>query len=173
MRYAILGPKTIHRDEHGSVLGRQKALWDDFDNQREGVSDGCGCYVFAVRAGRGYKPWYVGKAAKQNFRQECFTAHKLAIYRSLMFRYRAGTPVLFLAVRETPTGRLSNPSERGRRDVDFLETMLIGQALRANIELCNVKDTKLLKDITVPGLINGPKGMPSQPVLAFKRLLNL
>lgn len=172
MHYSIIGPGNIARDEHGSICGRQPELWDDFEDQCDGVSEGCGCYIFAIRAGKGLKPWYVGKAEKQPFRRECFTPHKLSIYRNLMYRYRSGTPVLFLVVRETPTGRICKPAD-GYRDVEFLETMIIGQALRANSEICNIKDTRLLRDMTVPGMLNGRQGKPTRSVSAFKRLLNL
>jgi hypothetical protein len=121
----------------------------------------------------GLTPWYVGKAERQPFRKECFAPHKLAIYRNLMFRYKSGSPVLFLVVRGTPTGRLCKPSKTGYRDAGFLESMIIGQALRANDELCNIKDTKFLKDMKVPGMLNGGQGQPSNSVTAFKRLLNL
>ena len=62
-----------------------------------------GCYVFGIRAGKGYTPGYVGKATK-NFRQETYAPHKLARYQQFLADYRKGTPVMFLVVAPLKKG---------------------------------------------------------------------
>ena len=53
-----------------------------------------GCYVFAVRAAKGYRPLYVGKATK-TLKQEVFATHKLEKYQRALADIGKGTPVLF------------------------------------------------------------------------------
>jgi hypothetical protein len=69
--------------------------------------------------------------------------------------------------------RFSKPTKSGYRDIDFLETMLIGMALERNRELMNVKKTKLLRELIVPGIINNPPQRPSRPALDLQRALGI
>src|SRR6266568_4281043 len=56
-----------------------------------------GCYIFAIRAGGGITPIYVGKATG-TFKSETFTADKLAKYQRGLADYLKGSPVLFLVL---------------------------------------------------------------------------
>jgi len=40
------------------------------------ISNKQGCYVFALKVGKGFTPWYVGQASK-NFKQEALHSTKL------------------------------------------------------------------------------------------------
>src|SRR5271157_5548284 len=44
------------------------------------IAEKPGCYIFSVRAGKGEKPWYVGKASRQPLSKVCFSDHKIVIY---------------------------------------------------------------------------------------------
>ena len=46
--------------------------------------------------------------------------------------------------------------------IDFLETYLIGIALRANSELSNKRDTKLYREVMLPGFLNSTVGSPGK-----------
>jgi hypothetical protein len=62
-----------------------------------------GCYVFGIRAGRGFTPAYVGKASK-SFKQEVFSPHKLSRYQQFLADYRRGTPIMFFVVAPKKRG---------------------------------------------------------------------
>ena len=81
-------------------------FWGQAELAHQGLRSGVGCYIFAVRAGKGITPWYVGQS-KGAFEKECFAYQKQAIYREVMDDIAKGTPILFLIVRMTPKGRLS------------------------------------------------------------------
>ena len=148
-------------------------FWDELNEALEDdVSEGVGCYIFSIRAGKGCLPWYVGKAEKQSFRKECFALHKLNHYNNAIAA-RKGTPLLTLIPKYTPGSKLVLPSGKSHRAITELETMLIANALSRNSVLLNVKDTKLLKNMVVPGLLNTPKGKPAASVTEFKSLLGL
>lgn len=47
--------------------------------------------------------------------------------------------------------------------INFLETYLIGLALRANKNLLNKSDTKLYREVVFPGFLNSFPGSPGGP----------
>lgn len=175
MKYEIYGPFSLPKDDRGYIhldKSDQHDFWAELSEKHPGLSGACGCYVFAVRASKGGKPWYVGKAEKRSFEQECFTADKLVKYNSAMKAVRKGTPILFLYARITSgKRRIARPSKNGSRDIDFLEKMLIGFALDKNADLVNVRDTKLLRGMSVPGLINKSPGKLPTSAAEAKRFL--
>ena len=146
-------------------------LWQSIDERIEdGLSGAIGCYIFSIRAGKGVLPWYVGLAEKQSFRKECFTSHKLKHYNNAIAN-RKGTPLLTLVAKYTPKGKLVGPTGNEHRDIQFLETMLIASCMNRNGDLYNVKDTKLLREMVVPGLLNTPQGKSSVSVAEFRALV--
>jgi hypothetical protein len=148
-----------------------KAFWLHVDTELEnGLSGAIGCYIFSIRAGKGVLPWYVGLAGKQSFRQECFASHKLVHYNNAIAS-RKGTPRLTLIAKYTPAGKLVNPTGNEHRDIQFLEMMLLSSCLGRNADLYNIRDTKLLREMVVPGLLNTPKGKLTASCSDFRDLI--
>jgi hypothetical protein len=174
MRFEIYGGFKVPLEDHGVVLrgaSGRNSFWNSVDQTEAGLRDACGCYVFAMKSGGGFTPWYVGKAEKSSFEQECFTAHKLNCYDYSIAKYSIGTPLLYFVAMHTPGGQFSKPSSAGNPSIAFLERWLIGQALNKNPNLCNIKDTKFLKELIVRGLINSPPGAPPKPAKELKEIL--
>jgi hypothetical protein len=71
------------------------------------VAEQHGCYVFSMRAGRGEKPWYVGKASRLSFATECFGAHKLNIYNGILGNMK-GRPRLTFVIPARARGGVAN-----------------------------------------------------------------
>lgn len=166
----------IPRQSNGHVAADKESMsmfWMSVDAQLEdGLSSAIGCYIFSVRAGRGILPWYVGLAEKQSFRKECFTNHKLVHYNHVLASQR-GTPMMTFLPKYTPGQKLLNPTGNEHRDIRFLERMLISNCLQRNSCVLNARDTKLLREMVVPGLLNTPKGMAYTSVSAFKALIGV
>lgn len=164
----------IPRQSSGLIAGDKESLngfWDRVDREiEEGLSGAIGCYIFSIRAGKGALPWYVGKAERQSFRKECFTSHKLVHYNNVVAA-RKGTPLLTLVAKYTPGKKLVGPTGNGHRDVEFLETLLIAHCLDRNADLCNKKDTKLVREMVVHGLMNTPQGKTTSSVANFRNLI--
>lgn len=159
----------------GGLIAADKESMNEFWGRvdvelEEGLSGGIGCYVFSVRAGKGALPWYVGLAEKQSFRKECFTSHKLVHYNNIVSE-RRGTPMLTLIAKYTPKDTLLNPTGNGHRDIHFLESMLIANCMSRNNDLYNKRDTRLLKEMCVPGLLNTPQGKFASSVGEFRALV--
>jgi len=168
-------PIEIQRQQRNGLIAADKeslaAFWERVENELEdGLSGAIGCYIFSIRAGKGVLPWYVGCAAKQSFRKECFTSHKLVHYNNAIAK-RKGTPLLTLIAKYTPRRKLINPTGNGHRDIQFLEAMLISSCLGRNADLYNARYTKLLREMVVPGLLNTPKGKATASVSELRALI--
>ena len=138
-----------------------KAFWQahvEMGNHR-------GCYVFGIRAGKGYTPGYIGKATK-TFKQEVFTSHKLAKYQRFLADYHKGTPILFFVVAPKQKGK-PNATHIGE-----LEDFLIQVGIAANPDLLNIKGTKQ-EEWGITGLIRSGKGKPGKPARGLKAMLKL
>jgi len=57
------------------------------------------------------------------------------------------------------------------RDINFLEDMFIGYALRRNPEIENKKQTKLLREMVIPLLLNTEPGRPTDSTYQFADVL--
>lgn len=155
MLYKVFGPYAIPRD--GVLIAKTAAdrreFWSAVEAEADGLPDACGCYVFSIRR----RAWYVGLAEKQTFCQECFSLHKLNQYNYSLQRV-SGEPQLHLIAKLTPTGRFAAPAVNGHRDIEFLETLLIGMALNQNEDLQNIRGTKFLREMRVPGILRTGRG---------------
>ena len=171
MKYEIFGPYEVPRDGH--LISREpksrKYFWDEVDEDIEDLPDACGCYVLVIRN----KAWYVGMAEKQSFKKECFQPHKIVQYDSALGRAK-GVPYLLFLARMTPSGYFASPSKNGYKDIASLEQLLIGAAIDRNPKLCNIKDTKILREMRVPGFLNSGRGQASSDtVQEFKRAIGV
>lgn len=174
MEFTIHGPFDMIRNKTTSLIDRDnhavKSFWEIVDKEVNGLSLGCGCYVFATRAGKGTTPWYVGMSSRQSFAKECFASHKINIYNDVIAGQK-GTPILFLIAKRTDGDKFVKPSTNRQEDIYYLETLLIGATIEKNSDLMNIKKTKLLKELIVPGLINTPKRKPYKSEREFNELL--
>lgn len=155
MLYKVFGPYPIPRD--GRLVSKtpadRRAFWSVVEAEAGGLPDACGCYVFSIRR----RAWYVGLAEKQSFCFECFSLHKLSQY-NYSLQLVSGEPQLHLIAKLTPTGRFAAPGANGYRDIQFLETLLIGLALNQNEDLQNIRGTKFLREMRVPGILRTGRG---------------
>jgi hypothetical protein len=126
-----------------------------------------GCYVFALRRGRGFLPVYVGKTSR-SFEQECFQPHKVLLLRDALDEERTGTLVLFLLRYG------SSPGAFDGKALGDLEKYLITAAYAQNPNLQNRKLTSTnLPTFTVSGLTHSARGKPSKKVLALRQTLGI
>lgn len=172
MKFMTYGGFEIAKDDCRHV-SFDESFWEQVATEDEGLPYACGCYVFAIKHGKNTLPWYVGKAERIPFKKECVQPTKLNYYNQVLPRH-TGTPLLFLIPRLTGSEKkFSKPTRTNYRDVDFLETLLIGYALKRNPELMNVKKTALLRDMKVPGIVNNPQARPSKAVVELRNALGL
>lgn len=137
-----------------------------FIQQHRTVLGHKGCYLFAIKAGKGLTPFYVGKATK-SYAQEVLTDHKRGIFNEVLADYGKGSPVLILISLNKRKGK--TPS----RVISDVEKYLTTLAYRANSELKNIKNIPKSQPWKIPGVMHTGKGNTKEPVKALKRCLSL
>ena len=125
-----------------------------------------GCYVFALRNGRGFTPWYIGKT-NNGFAKEALTDHKLKHINKVLFENIRGRPVLFFVA---PPGR----KHVVRKDiVNQVEKELIHYAVDKNPKLGNKQHTKNRPQWTIKGVIRSTRGKPPKASTILKTMMNI
>lgn len=156
MNYIVIGAYKLPRKNGiiDSSNSAKRKFWEYVEEDKEGLPSACGCYVFSAQN----RPWYIGMAQKQKFTNECLTDHKINIYNNILTSYKRAAPWLYFIAKLTPSGKFSAPSKKGQKDIEDLENILIGLAISRNPQLFNIRGTKLLRDMCVPGIMNTKKG---------------
>jgi hypothetical protein len=175
MKFSVHGPFEVPR--HNGLVDTsataKKTFWHAVESKSPSLSSACGCYIFVVKARRGALPWYVGLTTRRTFKAEALGAHQINHYNPALVKKVGVKAQLFFLAKETPSGRFAKPSKNSHRDVKFLEIFLFGVALNRNSALRNAKNTKFLKGICVPGVINSPQRPPHKQDRALKSALGL
>lgn len=140
-------------------LDRIKDFWNDVAER-----DKRGCYIFALKVGRGFTPYYVGQAAKQPFQAECLTAHKLAFHYCEVLNEKKGLPYLFFVVQKKHKGKWS------RSAIGDVEEHLIAFAAARNPGITN-KRRLPNQTWSIRGVIASEPGAPTEEAKVFKRLM--
>ncbi len=133
--FSVCGPFDVPLQPNagGKMVAKNlDGFWDGVGEHRHAV----GVYVFAIRAGKGYTPIYVGKTAN-SFENEAFTpTNRANHYNPALLRYKKGLPVLFFVVHPRSKGKIN------QKAIDQVETFFIDVASIKNSELSNVKKKK-------------------------------
>ena len=107
-----------------------------------------GVYVFSIRAGRGEKPWYVGRTVNQNFLREAFN------YRNrLSLQERINDQKGTLRVTFVTQKRVYN-DQPNATEIAEIEYLLIGHAAERNSELINIQDKSQGDSFEIEGVYN-------------------
>lgn len=138
-----------------------KAFWQEYHQ----IAKRTGCYVFAMQAGQGITPAYIGKATK-SFEQEVFTSDKLVKYYECMAEYKKGTPVLFFLEAPQKAGPLNV------KNIKRLEAFLIREGKLVNPNLRNVQGTKP-EAWGITGVLRSTQGKPSESAQRFRKAFRI
>ena len=150
---------------------KKKAFWEMIEESHPSLPDAVGCYIFAIKAAKGFTPWYVGKTEKLSFGSETWQDGKLLLYGEVIRKYAKGTPVLFLLAKITTKGKFTKATKRRNLgSVSALEVMLIGTCLERNRELLNKKMVRY-RAMHVPGYLNDQPGKRTKNARALAKLL--
>lgn len=159
MIFDVAGPFKVSRHGPKNIITDQSL--DDLNTEVEksdnGLSESCGCYVFAIRAGRGYTPYYVGQACKSSLPHESLNVANREKYNKVISQTK-GTLVVFFLPLKTPTGKYHRKSNARLSSINFLERWLIATSIGKNPDLINNKETRFLRNIHVTGIFNPTQG---------------
>ena len=172
IEFVPFGPFPLPRLSRKRIdVTKRAQFWRRVDAKHPGLPKAVGCYVFAITAGTGTLPWYIGKTTTLPFSRETWATHRLVQYQGVLRRRRLGTPVLFLVAKRTSQGRFARPTKRGDADIDLLEGLILESALLRNRKLQNPRSTRHLQSITVSGFINAKPGRPSRSAQRLAHVL--
>lgn len=163
MDFEVFGPYEIPFVVNNGVKRIEKYHVKEFWTNSE-LSQFCdkhGCYVFALRSGGGFKPWYVGKT-NTGMKKECFSSHKLDIYNGVVYKCDKGTPVMFFITY--PGGKM----KASQRIVGELEKDLIASAVAKHPDIAQVKDTKGPR-YNIAGITEPTPGRDKKTVAILKK----
>lgn len=170
MKFKVFGPFPIAFDDSGNIPRSLKSFWKEMvDKKHPGLSGAKGCYVFGIKTSGSDRtlPWYIGKTNNQTFMAECFKPHQRNHYSRAINEYRRAKPNLYLIASLTSSGQFS--TKNSHQLITFVEEYLIGFGLWANKKLLNKRDTKLYREITIPGILNSEKGSIGTAATQLKR----
>ena len=180
MHFQVQGPFKLKRFGDRKLITKETltCLIEDAEKAKKGLSNSCGCYVFAIRAAKGIVPWYVGQANRTTLLKEALNASNREKYNTVFDKQaiKNGTPVLFLLPKVTTTGNhFAKPTNAssGYASVNFLEDWLIACALQKNSKMINNKKTFFLRKLHITGLFNANHGEATTPSSALRRTLGL
>ena len=163
--YAVHGPFKVPTVPNLKLLDQERlgsVFWDTVQNQDKRMLDKRpGCYVFVMRAGKGYTAYYIGQATK-NFRQECFSLDKQLKYQCALAMSGKGTPMLFLVAYPHKQGA------RNKKEIGEIESFLI-QQLGPRLNKQGIRPPTW----GIEGVIRGGKGNLSRGAKQFRRLFRL
>jgi hypothetical protein len=160
----VFGPLEIKKNKAGKSYTIEnsniKNFWEDYME----FSEKQGIYVFALKAGKGFTPWYVGKT-NNSFNNECFHSSKLVKYNNLIMK-RKGKPVLFFICKE------GNRIVMNQYILKQMEEFFIQCGFSRNKNLLNIIG-KPKYHWSVKGVINTTQGQPERAAKLFNKCLGL
>ncbi|WP_333677202.1 hypothetical protein [Dyella sp.] len=175
MKFSVHGPFRLpfHNRLINSAASEKKNFWEVVDSEESNLSEACGCYIFVIRKNSKALPWYIGLTTKRSFKKEVLGLHQINHYNQAIGNARRGWPEVYLLAKRTPGDRFARPSARAQGDIEFLETFMFGVGLNANGKLRNSRNTRFLRAVTVPGIINTPRRAPTTSERALRKDMGL
>lgn len=163
----VFGPFDIPFGLVGSVKTISKAevtaFWAKDDAEQFKTKHGV--YIFAMRAAKGFTPWYVGRAGT-GFVKEIFTSDKVLKYREVFDRGTKGSPVMFFVTKGGSRNKV------GAKIIGEVEQSLIVAAGAKNSELVNVHHNKD-REWCIKGVMYSSPGKPTTTARQFKAMMGM
>ena len=97
MRFDVAGPFKLTRHGTKKLITEQSLadLKTELESWDPGLSEACGCYVFAIRTPKGYTPYYIGQASKRSIAGEALNPSNGEKYNKACSESK-GSPIIFL-----------------------------------------------------------------------------
>ena len=127
-----------------------------------------GCFVFSVRASRGSKPLYVGKAVEATIEKEAFSHRNRNLVLGALNKRGAGTLLVWTVTRKK--------GERGPKpetQIADIEADLTKLASIENPHLLNTQNIHRKKSWSIEGVIQPTRGQRRTEATDFRKMIGL
>lgn len=191
--FEVYGPFKLNEEGFSGWIDQPEIdeFWDKVRQQNENLEleKACGVYMFCVKGKQKRKgkttnlPWYVGKAEKMTFKQECFNhRNQLSYNRVISQLYREVAEINFYFIaRHDEDGRLSASAKKDEETpyepyegVRLVERLFMRKSLAANNDLVNMRDLTNPRRTHIRNILNWPvKGRDDYSVIELKRSLGI
>ena len=166
VRFIVNGPFVVEKKKAGTrhnnswIIDEDKITTFKANAKHKIFSEKKGCYIFAVKAGKGSVPIYVGRSNK-NLLFEAFSCDKIRkVNKYLEDCSRAKILIYFIVIEGS-----------GNKNIDDCESYLIDLAKNANPDLVNQRKVKRWSIEGIRGESN--LGKPTNSVRQLKKCLNI
>jgi hypothetical protein len=171
IRYEVFGPFPFLTDGTTTHRLALRAFWAERekDARLNGLSAAVGVYVWTYREHGRRTPWNVGLTDRQGFKRR-FEQKEASFLRLLRDQPNSEIEVYLLALR-SKSGKFRKPREAGVLKANgWLETMLIGAAIKVNPKLRNQAKVKYLRNAIVDGYLNDDEEKRNKSARTFSEL---
>ena len=175
MYFEPYGPFDLRPTLENENRSWRADFWSEVESYCEGLSGANGIYIFSLKFGSKFTPWYVGKTcSEKGFKQEVFQDHKISHYYDASGERRGRQYLHLIARVEVSKMNFSKYNDLAARQIDDLESYLIGMALVRNPKLRNISKTRFLRSLNIAGVI-GPRyeERPREDSRTLKNVLGL
>ena len=157
--------------EKGKIKKINKSdFWNQTDVKNAGVKSAKGVYIFGLKYGNSYKPYYVGKT-NRNFGEEATFSEKLRKYEHCINEIK-GTPfMVFIAMKTTKNNEFSK--KNNDKLMLWLEDLFIILSYQQNQDLINTAKTKFLRNVCIADLLHSNKGASNTNSRILKKMMGL
>jgi hypothetical protein len=155
IKYEVFGPFPFGFTKEVTHRQALNQFWAERekDEHTKGLSGAVGVYVWTIRQGKRQVPWNVGLTDKQGFKVRFF--QKEASFLKLLYKEPDAEIQVYLLALLSKTGKFKRPTNSKQISVNqWLETTLIGAAIRVNPNLKNKSKAGYLKRVVVGGYLN-------------------
>lgn len=167
--FVVKGPYHLQFNERG-MIGNEEINHFFADAANELMTKH-GVYVFAVRHGQSYTPYYVGKT-QNSFKAEVFNSSNKRQYEAVN-REHNGKTVIFLLVPSDEVNLSAKDVGRVSKNrsaiIKEIEEYFIRLAACANPKLINTHKAKG-PEWSIKGVLNADQGNPGKDACLFKSM---
>ena len=145
-------------------------FWNQKKIQDSGIKSAKGVYIFGLKYGNSYKPYYVGKT-NRNFGEEATFSEKLRKYEHCINDNKGIPFMAFVAAKTSKKNEFSQKSND--KLMLWLENFFIILAYQQNPDLINTAKTKFLRNVCITDLLHSNKGASNTNSRTFKKMMGL
>lgn len=157
--------------EKGKIKKINKSdFWNQTNVVNSGVKSAKGIYIFGIKYGNSYKPYYVGKT-NRDFGSEATFSEKLRKYEHCINDVNGSPFIVFIAAKTTKNNGFSK--KNNDKLMCWLEDFFILMAYQRNENLINSAKTKFLREVSISGLLHPGLGACNKDSRILKKMLNL